>query len=123
MFLSCRLGDVTVVFLCEMCPETLSNICVQLDDKRFVKNWHDLGLKIGLKGKQLRKLQEPSEDSPANVVLNVIYSLEPDLLLADMKNELRELNLDAGIQGAIANVLEHFEGKKRKADLISFSHR
>ena len=123
MFLSCRLGDVTVVFLCEMCPETLSNICIQLDDKRSVTNWHDLGLKIGLKGKQLRKLQEPSEDSPAAVVLNMIYTLEPDLLLTDMKNELRELNLDAGIYGDIDNVLKHFEGKKRKADLISFGHR
>ena len=116
MFLSCRLGDVTVVFLCEMCPETLSNICIQLDDKRSVNNWHDLGLKIGLKGKQLRKFQEPSEDSPADVVLNMIYTLEPALLLTDMKDELQELNLDAGIHGAIANVLEHFEGKKRKAD-------
>lgn len=123
MFSSCCLGDVTVVVLCERCPETLSNICIQLDDKRFVKNWHDLGLKIGLKGKQLQKLQEPSEDSPADVVLNMIYTLEPDLLLTDMKDELRELNLDAGIHEAIAKALVHFEGKKRKADLISFSHR
>ena len=66
------LGDATVADLCEKCPETLSNICVQLDDKRCVKNWYDLGMKIGIKGKQLLKLQDPSEDSPAEVVLDTV---------------------------------------------------
>ena len=107
------LGDRTVADLCEKCPETLSMICLQLDDKRFVKNWHDLGMKIGIKGKQLRNLQDSSEYSPAEVVLNAIYTLEPDLLLTDLKDYLRELNLADGIDVAIANVLEDFKGKKR----------
>ena len=91
----------------------MSNICIQLDDKRFVNNWHDLGLKIGINGKQLRKLQDSSEFSPAEDVLNTIYTLEPDLLLTKMKDDLETLNLVAGINSNIANALGKFEGKKQ----------
>ena len=113
MFLSWFLGNATVADLCEKCPETLSNICIQLDDRRFVQNWYHLGLKIGIDGKQLQKLQDSSENSPAEEVLNTIYTLAPDLLLTDMKDDLKTLNLVAGIEGTIANALGKFEGKKQ----------
>lgn len=114
MFAPCFLGDATVADLCENCPETLSKVCIQLDDKSFVTNWHDLSIRIGIKGKELRKLQDPSEDSPAVAVLNTIYTLEPDLLLTDLKNDLRKLNLAAGTAGNIAIALGDFDGNKRE---------
>ena len=91
----------------------MSYICIQLDDWRFLTNWYDLGLKIGINGKQLRKLQDPSEYSPAEVVLNTIYTLVPDLLLTDMTDDLKTLKLVAGIEEPIANALGKFKGKKQ----------
>ena len=117
------LGNATVADLCENFPETLSNICIQLDDKRFVKNWEDLGMKIGIKGNELRTFKNSSGDSPAEAVLNTIYTWQPDLLLTDMKEDLKKLNLVPGIDEAIANALQNFKGKKQTVDLISFSHR
>jgi len=109
-------GGATVADLCENFPETLSNICIQLDNKRFVKNWYDLGMKIGIKGKELRTFEDSTEDSPAEAVLNKIYTLKPDLLLADMTEDLKELNLVTGIDQAIAVVLGNFTGNKRSVD-------
>ena len=123
MFLSWFSGNATVADLCEKCPETLSNICIQLDDKRVVNNWYDLGLKIDINGKQLRALQDSSEYSPAEEVLNTIYTLQPDLLLTNMKEDLKTLNLVAGIEGNIAKALEKFKGMKLNFVLNSFSHR
>jgi len=80
-------------------------------------------MKIGIPGKELRTFQDCSEDSPAEAVLNTIYTLEPDLLLTDMKDDLKKLNLVTGIDEAIANALRDFKGKKRNVHLISFSHR
>ena len=101
----------------------MSNICIQLDDKRVVNNWYDLGLKIDINGKQLRALQDSSEYSPAEEVLNTIYTLQPDLLLTNMKEDLKTLNLVAGIEGNIAKALEKFKGMKLNFVLNSFSHR
>jgi len=110
------LGDATVVDLCENFPETLSNICIQLDDKRFVKKWDDLGMKIGIKGNELRRFKNSTEDSPSEAVLNTIYTLEPDLLLTDMKEDLKKLNLVPGIDEAVANALRNFKGKKQNVE-------
>ena len=92
----------------------MSNICIQLDDRRFVQNWYHLGLKIGIDGKQWQKLQDSSEYSPAEEVLNTIYTLAPDLLLTDMKDDLKTLKLVAGLEEPIANALGKFEGKRHR---------
>ena len=117
------LGDVTctVAELCENWPETLSIICIHLDDKRSGKNWYQLGIKIGIKGKALRKLQNPSEDSPADTVLRKIKTLKSDLLLTDMERDLKKLKIDKGTVEAIAIELHKFQGMKRKVPLINLS--
>ena len=103
--------NATVADLCENHLETLRTICIKLEDKHFVNNWQNLGIEIGMKGTQLRKFNNPSEYSPADVVLRKIETLKPDLLLTDMKRGLGGLNLEPGLADAIANVLNDFRGK------------
>ena len=89
----------------------MRTICIKLEDKHFVNNWQDLGIEIGVKGTQLRKFNNPSDYSPAEIVLRKIETLKPDLLLTDMKHTLGELKLEPGLADAIANVLKDLKGK------------
>lgn len=91
----------------------MSNICIRLDDKRGFKNWYDLGRMIGIKLKELKKFEDPSEDGPADTVLMKIKTLKSDLLLTDMVHDLQELNIDKGTVEEIAIELGKLPGMKR----------
>lgn len=85
----------------------MCNVCLKLDDKRIVTNWHDLGIKMDIPGKTLRSFKDPSDDGPSKVILKKIETLKPRLPLTKMKEVLTELNLPT-----IANVLNKYPGNK-----------
>ena len=92
----------TVTDLCESHPETLCSVCVKLDDKRSIKNWRHLGIKIGIKETALRRLREPSGASPSETVLTTIQTLKPRLSL---KKLAENINL-----AGVTKVLAKFSG-------------
>ncbi|XP_078382169.1 uncharacterized protein LOC144664816 [Oculina patagonica] len=85
--------NATVADLCDKFPETLCNVCLKLDDKHNPTNWKNLGLKLGINGATLRSLEDPSDDSPTEVILQKIESLRPSLPIVEMKEVLMNLNL------------------------------
>ena len=54
---------------------------MKLDDKRSIKNWSHFGIAIGIKAGTLRRLRDPSGDSPSELVLKMIQTRKPRLPL------------------------------------------
>ncbi|XP_022804994.1 uncharacterized protein LOC111342212 isoform X3 [Stylophora pistillata] len=96
------LDDANVNDLCDKHPETLWNVCLNLDDMRSVSHWYHLGLKIGINGERLKSFKDPSEFSPSQAILEKIETLRPQLPLTEMQMVLKEL--EKWIPG-IGNVL------------------
>lgn len=83
----------TVTDLCEKYPETLNVVCLKLDDKRGPKNWHDLGICLGITAGVLWKFKDPSGCSPTEAILKKLETLHPDLRIMTMEAALEQLNL------------------------------
>ena len=68
--------------------EPLCSICMKLDDKRSIKNWYHFGIEIRIEAGTLRRLRDPSRDSPSEFVLQMIQTRKPRLpwkkLVADI---------------------------------------
>ncbi|PFX16435.1 Snake venom metalloprotease inhibitor 02D01 [Stylophora pistillata] len=88
----------TVTDLYEKHPETMCSICIKLDNKHSIKNWYHLGIEIGIKAGTLRRLRDPSGDSPSEVVLKMIQTRKPRLPL---KKLAEVINLP-GVTNALA---------------------
>ncbi|PFX16436.1 hypothetical protein AWC38_SpisGene19292 [Stylophora pistillata] len=101
------LDDANVNDLCDKHPETLWNVCLNLDDMRSVSHWYHLGLKIGINGERLKSFKDPSEFSPSQAILEKIETLRPQLPLTEMQMVLKEL--EKWIPG-IGNVLNDLLG-------------
>ena len=57
-----------VADLYEKHSEPLGRVCMKLDDKRSIKNWYHFGIAISIKAGTLRRLRDPSGDSPSEFV-------------------------------------------------------
>ena len=86
--------------LCQNHPDTLSIVCLKLDDKHSLDNWQDLGIKLGIKGGTLWKFKVPSGDSPSKAVLTQIESTKPALRITTLEAVFaeEELNLPAVVE-------------------------
>ena len=54
-----------VADLYEKHSEPLGRVCMKLDDKRSIKNWYHFGIEIRIEAGTLRRLRDPSRDSPS----------------------------------------------------------
>ena len=63
-----------VTDLYEKHSEPLGRVCMKLDDKRSIKNWYHFGIEIGIEAGTLRRLRDPSRDSPSEFVLQMIQT-------------------------------------------------
>ena len=54
-----------VTDLYEKHSEPLGRVCMKLDDKRSIKNWYHFGIEIRIEAGTLRRLRDPSRDSPS----------------------------------------------------------
>ena len=54
---------------------------MKLDDKRSIKNWSHFGIALGIKSRTLKRLRDPSGDSPSELVLKMIQTRKPRLPL------------------------------------------
>ena len=59
--------------------EPLCSVCMKLDDKRSIKNWYHFGIAISIKAGNLRRLRDPSGDSPSEFVRQMIQTRKPRL--------------------------------------------
>ena len=71
---------------------------MKLDDKRSIKHWYDFGIAIGIKAGTLRRLRDPSGDSPSEMVLQMIQTRKPRLPLEKL---VADINLP-GVTKALA---------------------
>ena len=63
-----------VADLYEKHSEPLGRVCMKLDDKRSIKNWYHFGIEIRIEAGTLRRLRDPSRDSPSEFVLQMIQT-------------------------------------------------
>ena len=68
-----------VTDLYEKHSELLGRVCMKLDDKRSIKNWYHFGIAISIKAGTLRRLRDPSGDSPSEFVRQMIQTRKPRL--------------------------------------------
>ena len=66
-----------VADLYEKHSEPLGRVCMKLDDKRSIKNWYHFGIAISIKAGTLRRLRDPSGDSPSEFVRQMIQTRKP----------------------------------------------
>ena len=66
-----------VTDLYEKHSEPLGRVCMKLDDKRSIKNWYHFGIAISIKAGTLRRLRDPSGDSPSEFVWQMIQTRKP----------------------------------------------
>lgn len=95
--------------LCENHPDTLSIVCLYLDNERTFGTWQDLGIKLGINGGTLWTFKNPcGADSPSMTLLKKIETLKPGLRISTLEAAFGEdqLNLPA-----IVKVLRVLEGR------------
>ena len=78
---------------------------MKLDDKRSIKNWYHFGIAIGIKAGTLRRLRDPSRDSPSEMVLKIIKTRKP-------RHPLKTLAADISLSG-VTEALAAFPGSLR----------
>ena len=78
---------------------------MKLDDKRSIKYWYDFGIAIGIKAGTLRRLRDPSRDSPSEMVLKIIKTRKP-------RHPLKTLAVDINLPG-VTEALAGFPGNIR----------
>ena len=78
---------------------------MKLDDKRSIKHWYDFGIAIGIKAGTLRRLRDPSRDSPSEMVLKIIKTRKP-------RHPLKTLAVDINLPG-VTEALAGFPGNIR----------
>ena len=78
---------------------------MKLDDKRSIKNWSHFGIAIGIKAGTLRRLRDPSRDSPSEMVLKIIKTRKP-------RHPLKTLAADISLSG-VTEALAAFPGSLR----------
>lgn len=93
--------------LCQNHPDTLSIMCLKLDDKHSLDNWQDLGIKLSITGGTLWKFKDPSGDSPSETILRKIESLKPTLRITTLEAVFAEEQLNLP---AIAEALSVLKG-------------
>ena len=78
---------------------------MKLDDKRSIRNWYHFGIEIGIEAGTLRRLRDPSRDSPSEMVLKIIKTRKP-------RHPLKTLAADINLPG-VTEALAGFPGSIR----------